>query len=140
PSSATLLAIGRPAVGGESVAPPWQVVMPSPLPVHVQMALEEVLLDALIAGRRGSTLRFWEWSEPALVLGSSQVLANEVDLQQARELGFVVARRMSGGGAMILETGRPPTYSIYAPQALVTRLSLLHALAFFAPRAVSSLR
>lgn len=114
--------------------------MPSPLPAHVQMALEEVLLDALIAGRRGSTLRFWEWSEPALILGSSQVLANEVDLQQARELGFVVARRMSGGGTMIVEPGRTLTYSIYAPQSLVTGLSLVESFAFFDAWAVDCFR
>src|SRR5499427_10045093 len=114
--------------------------MPSPLPAHVQMALEEVLLDALIAGRRGSTLRFWEWSEPALVLGSSQVLANEVDLQQARELGFVVARRMSGGGTMIVEPGRTLTYSIYVPQAFVSGLSLVESFAFFDSWVVDCLR
>jgi len=127
-------------VGGDCVALPWQVVMPSPLPAHVQMALDEVLLNALIAGRRGSMLRFWEWSEPALILGSGQVLANEVDLQQARELGFAVARRMSGGGTMIAEPGRTLTYSIYAPQSLVSGLSLVESFAFFDAWAVDCFR
>ena len=49
--------------------------MPDPLPVHVQLSLEEVLGERVAAGRRGPTLRFWEWSEGALVLGSHQVLA-----------------------------------------------------------------
>jgi hypothetical protein len=34
--------------------------MPSPLPAHVQMALDEVLLDTLIAGQRGCTLSLVE--------------------------------------------------------------------------------
>ena len=114
--------------------------MPSPLPAHVQMALDEVLLDALIGGRRDCTLRFWEWSEPALVLGSSQVVANEVDLQQARELGFAVTRRMSGGGTMIVEPGRTLTYSMYAPQSLVSGLSLVESFAFFDAWVVDCLR
>ena len=104
--------------------------MPSPLPAHVQLALDEVLLDRLIAGRRGPTLRFWEWAEPALVLGSHQVLANEVDLAAAAGLGFTVARRMSGGGTMIVEPGRSITYSLYAPESVVAGLSFVDSFAF----------
>ena len=114
--------------------------MPQPLPAHIQMALDEVLLDRLIAGRRTPTLRFWEWSEAALILGSNQVLANEVDVDLAQDLGFVVARRMSGGGTMIVEPGRTVTYSLYAPQSLVSGLSLVESFAFFDAWAVDCLR
>jgi lipoate---protein ligase len=118
----------------------WEVVMPKPLRAHVQMALDEVLLERLIAARRGSTLRFWEWSEPALVLGSNQALANEVDQEAARDLGFTVARRISGGGTMIVEPGRSITYSIYARQSLVAGLSLVESFAFFDAWVVDCLR
>jgi lipoate-protein ligase A len=114
--------------------------MPSPLPAHVQMALEEVLLERLIAGRRGPTLRFWEWTEPALVLGSHQVLANEVDGKAAGELGFTVARRMSGGGTMIVEPGRAITYSLYAPASVVAGLSFVQSFAFLDGWVVECLR
>ena len=114
--------------------------MPVPLPAHMQMGIDEVILDSLIAGRRGPALRLWEWSEPALVLGSNQVLANEVDVEQARGLGFTVTRRMSGGGTMIVEPGRTITYSIYAPQALVSGLSLIESFAFLDAWAVECLR
>lgn len=99
--------------------------MPVPLPAHVQMALDEVLLQRVSAGARLPTLRFWEWSEPTLVLGSNQVLANEVDVQAAGALGFTVARRMSGGGAMIVEPGRTVTYSLYLPEGTVAGLSFV---------------
>ncbi len=79
----------------------------------MQLALEEVLGERVAAGHRGPTLRFWEWSEPALILGSHQVLANEVDQEAARELGFAIGRRMSGGGTMIVEPGRTVTYSLF---------------------------
>jgi lipoate-protein ligase A len=107
----------------------WEVVMPSPMRVHSQLALEEVLLEQLIAGVRGPTLRFWEWAEPALVLGSHQVLANEVDRDAARELRFTIGRRLSGGGTMILEPGRSVTYSLYAPESLVAGLSFVESFA-----------
>jgi lipoate-protein ligase A len=114
--------------------------MPRPLGAHLQMALEEVLLEEVAAGRRGPTLRFWEWSEPALVLGCNQVLANEVDLEAARRLGFVVTRRLSGGGTMIVEPGRTITYSIYAPDRLVAGLSFVESFARLDAWAVECLR
>ena len=114
--------------------------MPAPLGAHVQVALDEVLLDRLIAGRRGLTLRFWEWAEAALVLGSHQAVANEVDLDEARRLGFVLARRMSGGGTMIVEPGRSVTYSIYAPESVVAGLSFVESFARFDAWTVACLR
>jgi lipoate-protein ligase A len=87
------------------------------------MALDEVLLNRVAAGERPPTLRFWRWTERALVLGSHQSVANEVYLDAARELGFKVVRRMSGGGTMIAEPGRTITYSLYLPAAALAGLS-----------------
>jgi lipoate---protein ligase len=97
----------------------WDVIAPSPHPAHMHMALDEVLLESVRAGRRRPTLRLWEWIEPALVIGSHQSVMNEVDAVAARELGFVVTRRMSGGGTMLCEPGRTITYSLYVPESLV---------------------
>src|SRR5450759_159054 len=97
----------------------WDVIAPSPHPAHRHMALDEVLLESVRAGRRRPTLRLWEWIEPALVIGSHQSVMNEVDAVAARKLGFVVTRRMSGGGTMLCEPGRTITYSLYVPESLV---------------------
>jgi lipoate-protein ligase A len=104
------------------------------------MALDEVLLKRLAAGQRGPTLRLWEWQDRALVLGSGQVLANEVDVEAATELGFRVTRRMSGGGTMIVEPGRTISYSLYAPQTLVSGMTHVESFAFFDLWAVECLR
>jgi lipoate-protein ligase A len=74
------------------------------------------------------------------VLGSHQVLANEVDRLAAAELGFVVARRMSGGGTMIVEPGRSITYSVYAPESVVAGLSFVDSFARLDAWAVECLR
>ena len=87
------------------------------------MALDEVLLERVIAGARRPTLRMWEWIEPALVIGSHQSVMNEVDAVAAHELGFVVTRRMSGGGTMLCEAGRTITYSLYVPETIVAGIS-----------------
>lgn len=106
----------------------------------MQLALDEVVLDRVAAGRRAPALRFWEWAEPALVLGSHQVLANEVDREAAAGLGFTVARRMSGGGTMIVEPGRSITYSLYAPESVVAGLSFVDSFARLDAWAVECLR
>src|SRR6185312_12429308 len=87
------------------------------------LALDEVLLDEVAAGRRAPTLRIWEWSAAAIIIGIFQSLKNEVDEAAARRFGVQVVRRISGGGAMFVEPGSAITYSIYAPEALVAGMS-----------------
>ena len=101
----------------------WDLIPAAPQPAHVHMALDEVLLEQVIAGARRPTVRFWEWIEAALVIGAHQSVMNEVDLAAARERGFTVTRRMSGGGTMLCEPGRTITYSLYVPESVVAGLS-----------------
>jgi lipoate-protein ligase A len=101
----------------------WDVIPSTPYPAHMHMALDEVLLQRVISGQRRPTLRIWEWIEPALVIGSHQSVSNEVDVEAARELGFVVTRRMSGGGTMLCERDRTITYSLYLPESVVAGVS-----------------
>src|SRR5579859_1887420 len=101
----------------------WEVLPPSPHPAHMQMALDEVLLERVISGRRAPAMRIWEWVEPALVIGSHQSVLNEVDGLAAHQLGFAITRRMSGGGTMLCEPGRTITYSLYLPESLVAGVS-----------------
>jgi len=101
----------------------WDVIPSTPYPAHMHMALDEVLLERVISGQRRPTLRIWEWIEPALVIGSHQSVSNEVDVEAARELGFVVTRRMSGGGTMLCERDRTITYSLYLPESVVAGVS-----------------
>jgi len=89
----------------------------------MHMALDEVLLDQVISGRRPPTMRLWHWIERALVIGSHQSVINEVDLRAAKEMGFVITRRMSGGGTMLCEPDRTITYSMYLPASMVAGVS-----------------
>ena len=89
----------------------------------MHMALDEVLLEEVIAGERPPTMRLWRWIERALVIGSHQSVTNEVDLDAARRHGFVVTRRMSGGGTMLCEPDRTITFSLYLPESMVSGVS-----------------
>jgi lipoate---protein ligase len=102
----------------------WRLVREEPREPALHMALDEVLAREVAAGRRAPTLRIWEWSVPAVVIGSFQSLRNEVDLAEARRLGMTVVRRISGGGAMFIDPASTITYSLYAPGSLVAGMSL----------------
>jgi len=101
----------------------WSVIAPERCPAHTHMAIDEALLESLIAGDRGPTMRLWEWTEPTLVIGSHQSVSNEVDESAAAREGFIVTRRMSGGGTMLCERDRTITYSLYLPEAMVAGTS-----------------
>jgi len=122
----------RRAVGGASswTDHDWQFVHTGPQAPQMHMALDEVLTREVASGRRGPTLRVWEWASPAVVIGSFQSLANEVDDTAAKEFGVEVVRRISGGGAMFVEPGNTITYSVYAPGSLVEGLSFTESYAF----------
>ena len=104
----------------------------------MHMALDEVLLGQVIAGLRPPALRLWLWTERALVIGSHQSVANEVDVSEARALGFTVTRRMSGGGTMLCEPDRTITYSLYLPDSLVAGVSFRRSYALLDAWAVDA--
>jgi lipoate-protein ligase A len=75
----------------------WNIIGPSVLPTHVNVALDEVLTEEVGAGRRNPTLRFWDWEEPSVVIGSFQSVRNEVHPDGVSRHGISVVRRISGG-------------------------------------------
>ena len=118
----------------------WQIVHGTAVSPQMHLALDEVLATEVGEGRRGPTLRIWEWDEPAVVIGSFQSVKNEVDAENAAKYGIQVVRRISGGGAMFMEAGSVVTYSIYAPADLVQGMSFADSYAFLDEWAVSALQ
>jgi lipoate---protein ligase len=117
-----------------------EMVLELDLPSAGHMALDEVLLDAVAAGRRPPILRFWGWTEPTLVLGSNQAVANELDLPAVERHGFTVVRRLSGGGTMLAEPGRTITWSLVTPVGPVAGMSFVESFAHLDRWAVDTLR
>ena len=108
----------------------WNVIAPTVLPTEINVALDEVLTEEVGAGRRNPTLRFWDWQEPSVVIGSFQSVRNEVDPAGVEKHGITVVRRISGGGAMFMEAGNCITYSLYLPQTLVDGISFADSYPF----------
>jgi lipoate---protein ligase len=117
----------------------WELIPATPQTAHMHMALDEVLLDRVIAGGRKPAVRFWTWTEKALVIGSHQSVMNEIDMAAARRRGFKVTRRISGGGTMICEPDRTITYSMYLPATAVRGMSFRESYAALDAWAVAGL-
>jgi lipoate-protein ligase A len=50
----------------------WQLIRGAALSPELNVALDDALLDAVVAGRRQPTLRLWEWPSSAVVIGRFQ--------------------------------------------------------------------
>ena len=118
----------------------WEIVHDPAVPPRVHLALDEVLATRVGEGRRKPTLRFWEWEESAVVIGSFQSVRNGVDPDGASRYGFDVVRRISGGGAMMMEKGNVVTYSLYVPAELVQGMSFADSYAFLDDWVLQGLR
>jgi lipoate-protein ligase A len=69
------------------------------------LACDEALLDACEDGSGPEVLRFWEPSEYFVVVGFSNSVASEVNLEACKREGIPVLRRCSGGGTILQGPG-----------------------------------
>ena len=118
----------------------FELIQDGPRPPAMHMALDQVYAEELAAGRRGPTLRFWQWDQNAVVIGAYQSLSNEVDMEAATTMGVTVVRRVSGGGAMFVEPNNTITHSIVVPDTLVDGMSFVDSYAFLDAWVVGALR
>ncbi|MHA2037927.1 MAG: lipoate--protein ligase family protein [Promethearchaeota archaeon] len=79
------------------------------------MALDEAILNMAIDKKVPNTLRFYKWNPSTASIGRNQSLKNEIDLYFAKQKGFNVVRRITGGGAVFHDETRELTYSIVCP-------------------------
>lgn len=108
----------------------FEIIPPATLPAAQHVALDEVIVKAVAEGRRGPTLRFWDWPDSVVVIGAFQSLKNEIDTEGAERYGIKVVRRVTGGGAMFMEPGNCITYSLVVPASLVEGMSFEESYAF----------
>ncbi|MCL2490372.1 MAG: lipoate--protein ligase family protein [Propionibacteriaceae bacterium] len=115
----------RRGLGASSTWDEWtfDVIGPRVLPAAMHVAMDEVIAAEVSDGRRRPTLRFWDWDDAVVVIGSFQSVRNEIDEQAAKRHHVGVVRRITGGGAMFMEPGNCVTYSLVVPGSLVAGLS-----------------
>jgi len=78
----------------------WRLIFDEARTGAWNMAIDEAILEAVIAGRVAPTLRFYGWDPPCLSIGYAQK-AEEFDLERLREASIGFVRRPSGGRAVL---------------------------------------
>lgn len=108
----------------------WQIIRHDPLPAKYQVALDQIMTEDVGKGEMQPTLRIWSTSDSSVIIGSFQSVKNEVDEEAAKALGLSILRRVSGGGAMFMESDDIITYSLYLPVDMVRGMSFQDSYAF----------
>ena len=118
----------------------WTLLPNPPLAPRAQNAMDEVLLEEMAAGRRGPHIRFWNWKSKAVIIGRFQSVKNEINEEAASAAGITISRRLTGGGAMLVEPEGTITYTIAAPESLVKGMSFAESYQFFDSWVLGALR
>ncbi|HET9496504.1 MAG TPA: biotin/lipoate A/B protein ligase family protein [Chloroflexia bacterium] len=88
----------------------WRAITGYDLPGDYQMALDEALLESVIAGGV-PVVRFYTWRPATLSLGVNQPFG-EIDADECARRGFGLVRRLTGGRAVLHQ--HELTYSVIA--------------------------
>lgn len=123
PDSPSCEVINRYASSWDTLHP--LILEPTALPSSMHMAYDITLAQAVANGEIPPILRFWGWSEPTVVLGAHQSVANEIHQDMAQQRWFTIMRRITGGGTMIVRPQQSLTYSLYVPQHWLQGLTTL---------------
>jgi lipoate---protein ligase len=92
----------------------WRLIPLSTNDAFRNMAIDEAILNARVAGQVPNTLRFFRWRPSAVSIGKNQNPEDEVYLDVAKQLGVDVIRRISGGGTVYHDFEGEITYTVIA--------------------------
>ena len=90
----------------------WRLLPLETNNASMNMAIDEAILNSRIDGEVPNTIRFYRWHPSAVSIGKNQKPEKELDLDECKELGVDVVRRISGGGAVFHDFEGEVTYSV----------------------------
>jgi len=90
----------------------WRLLKLEVGDAFTNMAIDEAILTARIAGGVPNTLRFYRWNPSAVSIGRFQDLFSEVHVENCRKSGVDIVRRITGGGAVYHDCDGEITYSV----------------------------
>jgi lipoate-protein ligase A len=120
-----------------SAAPSWlDESLVTSLSIAEQLALDEALLDEAEAGRLAApVVRTWQADRPAVVVGSSSRLDEEINREACQRQRVAVLRRPSGGATVLLGPGCV-MWAVVTPHPEVPPIDAIHS-AMLAPLAAA---
>ena len=81
----------------------WRLLDTGVLTAAENIAIDEVLLEEKARGNSPDTIRFLQFFPPAVLVGYSQSVEQEVRLDYCRDEKIHINRRITGGGAIFLD-------------------------------------
>jgi lipoate-protein ligase A len=90
----------------------WRLLKLETRNAFMNMAIDEAVLKARIAGIVPNTLRFYTWKPSAVSIGWFQRASEEVYIENCRRHGVDIVRRITGGGAVYHDNEGEITYSV----------------------------
>ncbi|TVR18574.1 MAG: lipoate--protein ligase family protein [Anaerolineaceae bacterium] len=92
----------------------YRLITDQPTTGRRNMAIDEAIMNAVIAGSSPPTIRFYAWSPACLSLGYGQRAA-DADIERLQKRGWDVVRRATGGRAIL--HAHEMTYSVTVPDS-----------------------
>jgi len=113
----------------------WRLIQDGAGDAAWNMAVDEAILEAVIAGEQPPTVRFYRWARPSVSLGRLQRAEKVLNMSLCRERDIPVVQRLTGGKAVL--HGHDLTLCVVAPvrsfapahRVLEVHLRLVYALA-----------
>jgi len=79
----------------------WRLIKDSYHAGFMNMAIDEAIMIVHREGLVPPTIRFYQWSPPAVSLGYFQDLKKEIDVEACQDMGIDIVRRPTGGKAVL---------------------------------------
>lgn len=92
----------------------WRLLPLETNNAFMNMAIDEAILNARIAGRVPNTLRFYRWQPSTVSIGRNQNPEAEIYIDACKQIGVDLVRRISGGGTVYHDFEGEVTYSVTA--------------------------
>lgn len=90
----------------------WRLLVTPQKRGAINMALDSVIADSVAKGLSPPTIRFYDWNPYCLSIGFNQTIS-EIEYVSCQELGIDVARRPTGGRAVL--HAKEFTYAVIIP-------------------------
>jgi lipoate-protein ligase A len=91
----------------------WRILVDEKKSAAENMAIDEAIMQSVIAGEALPTIRFYDWTRPTLSCGFNQSAEKEVDFDEVRKFQYDFVRRPTGGRVVLHKD--EVTYAVIAP-------------------------
>lgn len=91
----------------------WRILQSGKNSPAENMAIDEAIMQSVIARKVLPTIRFYDWQPSTVSCGYNQAVDKEIDFEALQKFGFGFVRRPTGGRLVLHD--QEVTYSVIAP-------------------------